>query len=70
MNIFSHIRSKFDRDPFANTFIRYRGCGSWDNAMFGNSCCPVCGAGYSGREDTQRGIYPPGWDNQDGPSKN
>jgi len=62
-DVFHHIRSKYDRDPFANTYIRCRSCGTWDNAMYGNSCCPYCGADYAGNEDTQRGVCPPGWEN-------
>ena len=60
-----HIRTKFDDDPFANTFVRCSSCGSWINAAFGNSCCPDCGADLMGDEDTQRGIYPPGWSEDD-----
>lgn len=60
-----HIRTKFDDDPFANTFVRCSSCGSWINAAFGNSCCPDCGADLVGDEDTQRGIYPPGWSEDD-----
>lgn len=63
--IANHIRTAFDRDPFASLFIRCKGCGRWDNAAFGNSCCPVCGCQYDGREDTQRcGWYPPGGGDQ------
>ena len=61
MNLFRHIRTKFDRDPYANTFERCKSCGSWLDASFGNSCCPYCGNDFDGTEDTQRGIYPPGW---------
>lgn len=59
LGVLSHIRSKFDRDPFANTYVHCPSCGGWDNAMFGNSCCPTCGRDYTGDEDDQRGIYPP-----------
>ena len=61
MNLFRHIRTKYDRDPFANTFERCKACGSWSDAAFGNSCCPYCGSDFDGTEDTLRGIYPPGW---------
>ena len=61
MNLFRHIRTTFDRDPYANTFKRCKSCGSWSDAAFGNSCCPYCGNDFDGTEDTQRGIYPPGW---------
>jgi hypothetical protein len=64
-NVFEYIATKFDDDPFANTFIRCNSCGSWENAMFGNSCCSVCGADFDGTEDTQRGIRPPGWTEDD-----
>ena len=61
MNIFKHIKTAFDDDPFANTFVYCPGCESWSDASVGNSCCPYCGRDFDGDEDTQCGIYPPGW---------
>ena len=57
-----HIKTKYDRDPFANTYIRCNWCGSWTDASFGNSCCWNCGCDFDDTETTQRGIYPPGWE--------
>ena len=61
MDLFRHIRTAFDRDPFANTFVRCKACGAWSDTAYGNSCCPYCGYDFDGTEDTQRGICPPGW---------
>lgn len=60
-----HIRTKFDNDPYANTFVRCSRCDSWSDAAIGSSCCPYCGANFMGDEDTQRGIHPPGWAEED-----
>ena len=56
-----HIRTKYDNDPCANTFIRCNCCGSWSNALYSVNCCCECGCEFDGTETTQRGIYPPGW---------
>ena len=64
-NLFRHIPTKFDNDLCSNTFVRCPSCGSWSDTGPGNSCCPYCGRDFCGDEDTQCGIHPPGWSDED-----
>ena len=61
MNLFEHIFTAWDKDPYANIFVRCKFCGCWENAAYGNSVCSACGCEYEGDEETQAGKYPPGW---------
>ena len=56
-----HIRTKYDRDRFANLFVQCNHCGAWSNSTYCVNYCPECGCDFDGTETTQRGIYPPGW---------